>query len=501
MPNSLPVRRPVAWINVLPVVGLAALALILRLHTLGTESLWLDEATSLFLARMDIPTLTAWTAHDIHPPLYYVLLHLWLVFGESEFALRSLSVVAGVFGVAGIFLLARALFDKKTALLAGLLLSVSPLHLWYSQEVRMYALVTTLTLFASWYLALALEGRRRRHWTGYVICSALALYTHYYAFFVLLSHWAIVLFWIARARGKPHSQKEVARHWAIVQSVILLFFLPWLPTLVRQVLGGGGAWVAQAVGTPSLRALPEVLLLYVVGPTHAAVPTLWRRAGYGIYGIAGLLALAAFRPRASQTNRHRWGLLFCLLYLLVPLGAAWSISQVKPLFATRYLLPFLPPFLLLIAYGIASLPRASIRYSLALLATVIPLSISVQMQATPQNVNWRQLAADLLAQSTPNDIVLFDPGWYSKPFNYYARGQIPVVDSLPVPIDPATLDDQLSTALRHHNRVWFIWRIGHYSDPEGAVQRYLDRHYPLVESRTVPDFGLVRLYDMSRAPP
>jgi len=486
---------------VLPVVALVFLALILRLHSLGAESLWLDEATSLFLARMDISTLTAWTAHDIHPPLYYALLHLWLVFGESEFALRSLSVVAGVFGVAGIFLLANTLFDKTTALLAALLLSVSPFHLWYSQEVRMYALVTTLTLFASWYLALALNNQRRRHWTGYVICSTLALYTHYYAFFLILSHWAIVIFWIGSTRGNPRRQRETVIHWGIVQGIVFLLFLPWLPTLVRQVLGGGGAWVAQAVGTPSLRALPEALLLYVVGPTHAAVPALWRRVSYGVYGLAGLLSLAALRGRAPQTKRDRWGILFCLLYLLVPLGSAWTISQVKPLFATRYLLPFLPPFLLLVAYGLSSLSRMSIRFPGAILATIIPLSISLQMQATAQNVDWRQVAATLAAQSAPNDIALFDPGWYSKPFNYYARDQIPVVDSLPVPIDPDALDGQLSSALRHYKRVWFIWHVGHYSDPEGVVQRYLDRHYVLMESRPVSNFGLVRLYDLSRAPP
>ncbi|NOZ05323.1 MAG: hypothetical protein GXP41_03070, partial [Chloroflexi bacterium] len=419
MPTSLLVRRPVAWTKVLPVVALVSLALILRLHSLGAESLWLDEATSLFLARMDIPTLTAWTAHDIHPPLYYILLHLWLVFGESEFALRSLSVVAGVFGVVGIFLLASALFDKTTALLAALLLSVSPLHLWYSQEVRMYALVTTLTLFASWYLAMALESQRRRHWAGYVICSTLALYTHYYAIFLILSHWAIVIFWIGRARGRPHRQREVARAWVIVQGIIFLLFLPWLPTLARQVLSGGGAWVAQAVGTPSLRALPEALLLYVVGPTHAAVPALWRRIGYGVYGLAGLLSLAALRRRTPQTKRDRWGILFCLLYLLVPLGSAWAISQVKPLFATRYLLPFLPPFVLLVAYGLSSVSRRSVRFPGVLLAAIVPLAISLQMQATAQNVDWRQLAAALTEQSAPGDVVLFDPGWYSKPFDYY----------------------------------------------------------------------------------
>ncbi len=488
--------------RVLPIVLLAAVlltALLLRLRTLGAESLWLDEATSLFLARMDIPTLIAWTAHDIHPPLYYILLHGWRVFGESEFALRSLSATAGLLAVGGIYLLGRTLFGQMTALLAALLLAVSPLHLWYSQEARMYALVTALSLFASCHLVRALQDGHRRHWIGYTFWITLALYTHYYAFFVILLHWAAVASWLMLTADVPAERTPLVRDWLVVQAVALALFLPWVPTLIRQVAGGGGAWVAQAVGIPSLRALPETLLLYVVGTTRSAVPALWRRAAYAFYGLA---ILAALRSGVSTPNRKRldWGVLFCLLYLLVPLSSAWAISQIKPLFATRYLLPFLPPFLLLAAYGISTLPRRSLQISLMLPVAVIPLLISLQMQATEQNVNWRAIAADVLSRSAPGDVAVFEPGWYSKPFNYYARDQIEVFDTLPIPAEPASPDEALEVVLTQHRRAWLIWRSGHYGDPTGAVPQYFDQRYALLDSEAVPQFGVIRLYDLT-APP
>lgn len=488
--------------RVLPIVLLAAVlltALLLRLRALGAESLWLDEATSLFLARMNIPTLIAWTAHDIHPPLYYILLHGWRVFGESEFALRSLSAIAGVLAVGGVYLLGRTLFGQMTALLAALLLAVSPLHLWYSQEARMYALVTGLSLFASWHLVMALRAGRRRHWIGYAFWITLALYTHYYTFFVILFHWAAVASWLVVAVDAPAKRTPLLRDWLVAQGAAFALFLPWAPTLIRQVTGGGGAWVAQAVGIPSLRALPETLLLYVVGTTHSAVPALWRRTAYAFHGLA---ILAALRSGVPTSNRKRldWGVLFCLLYLLVPLGSAWAISQIKPLFATRYLLPFLPPFLLLVAYGISALPRRALRAFLMLLVVVIPLLVSLQMQATDQNVNWREIASDVVSRAASGDVAIFEPGWYSKPFNYYAHDQIAVFDTLPIPIEPESLDQELSAVLTQHRRAWLIWRSGHYGDRSGSVQQYFDRRYALLDSQSVPQFGVIRLYDLT-APP
>src|SRR5205085_11298521 len=72
-------------------------AYILRLFHLDAQSLWYDEGFSAWLSAMPLDQITARTAVDIHPPLYYYLLHFWIgLMGQSEFALRFLSLAPGV---------------------------------------------------------------------------------------------------------------------------------------------------------------------------------------------------------------------------------------------------------------------------------------------------------------------------------------------------------------------------------------------------------------------
>ena len=129
---------------------LAAFAL--RLYRLGAASLWYDETVSVILAQKDWLALTHHTAGDIHPPLYYYLLHLWgRLAGWSEFAVAFLSLFFGVLLIALVYRVAREWFNARVARFAALLVALSPYNLWYSQEVRMYTLGAFLGL-ASTYL-------------------------------------------------------------------------------------------------------------------------------------------------------------------------------------------------------------------------------------------------------------------------------------------------------------------------------------------------------------
>ena len=136
------------------------LALGLRLYGLDAQSLWYDEGFSVYLARMGPVEITERTAADIQPPLYYYLLHGWIeLLGDEEMALRGLSLIFGLLTVPLVFSVAWQLFGNYlAALLAALFLAVSPLHVWYGQEARMYTLLTFLCLLSS-YLLLQITAR------------------------------------------------------------------------------------------------------------------------------------------------------------------------------------------------------------------------------------------------------------------------------------------------------------------------------------------------------
>ena len=147
-------------------VGVVFLAAVVRLVGLGTPSLWLDEAFSHLFATLPLPL--AWEAmlvDAVHPPLYYLLLRPWLALaGESEFALRFPSAVAGVLTVALLYRVGRVWLGERAAFWAALLLALNPFHLWYSQEARMYALLALLSLAVLWAFVRALPRRRWAAW-------------------------------------------------------------------------------------------------------------------------------------------------------------------------------------------------------------------------------------------------------------------------------------------------------------------------------------------------
>jgi mannosyltransferase len=199
------------------------LALGQRLYRLDAQSLWYDEGFSVYLARMDLPEITARTAADIQPPLYYYLLHAWTgLLGDSEKALRGLSLLFGVLAIPLIYGLASELFHSRlAALLAALLLAVSPLHVWYGQEARMYTLLTFLCLLSSYCLLLLIwlcrplpgsGGQRMPRtpttgwagaaaetslWVAFILINVAALYTHYFAVFVIACQviYLVVVWW------------------------------------------------------------------------------------------------------------------------------------------------------------------------------------------------------------------------------------------------------------------------------------------------------------------
>ncbi len=468
------------------------LALGVRLYRIGAESIWLDEATSLFLARQSVFDVVAWTARDIHPPLYYLLLHFWRVLGESEMALRSLSALAGAASVAVLYGLGRRLFDGRTGAVAALLLALAPLHVWYSQQARMYTWLGLWMVLAAYLLVLALEEQKIGYWLALAVVNALALYTHYYTVFGLLVQglFALYLSWrTGRWRGLS---------WAAgMMAFSVLLFAPWLPTMYFQVSTGGGGWVARA-GTPGLRAFLDTLIGFTVGNVRGAYPVWMRWAAYLLFAALCLWAVAGGVRAAMQGNRREEkGLTFALIYLVVPLAVAWLISQAKPLYADRYLLVFLPGYLLLAARGLATLTPKAVRWGALALVVGLLLFGVWQMAVLPQNTDWRGAAAYVSERFEPGDVAVFYPGWNEKPFAYYWEGTLPSWTWFKVPLPADEVASSVNPGIAGYRRAWLIWSIGHYGDPQGLLKRYLDHRFRLLDVQRFRGSIGVALYELT----
>jgi hypothetical protein len=304
--------------SVLTLVTAAGLAL--RLVDLGRESFWLDEAGRAAIAALPLAVIPAAVGVvELSPPLYHLLLHAWQrLVGADDIALRLLAALLSAAAIPATYALGCELVGRRAALVAALFAAATPLYVAYAQEAAMYALFLLLALLATLgYVRLVRDGP---HAHGALLLYAapmlLALYTHYYALFLLAAQSAYVL-WRAWRGALPPG---LGRAWLLAQVGMAIAFAPWLPLLWQQahLAASVGDWAAP----DPLAALGGLVLALSVGPA-AGLPA-------GLVALLFLPALAAgvaaLRPRPDVL-----ALLAC--YALVPI--ALGLLAAYPLHAFR----------------------------------------------------------------------------------------------------------------------------------------------------------------------
>ena len=157
------------------------LGLGLRVYGLGNHNFWYDEAMSFYDSSLIKLSNFVFFQHN---QLYFLFLRFGsLCFGKSEFALRSLSMVFGVLSIPLAYKIGRLFFDRRVGLASALILAISPMHIWYSQEARGYCLSTFLTMLMAYFFFSAVKKNRLCLWVGFILSSGAAVYTNYFCFY------------------------------------------------------------------------------------------------------------------------------------------------------------------------------------------------------------------------------------------------------------------------------------------------------------------------------
>lgn len=378
------------------------------------QSVWFDEAYSIFLAKQPVAELIRLTSIDGHPPLFYLLLKGWAgLFGWSELALRSLSalMLAGSIVVAG--LLVKRLFGARAALMTLPLLIVSPFMLRYGFEIRMYALASLIGIAATYVLVVARQTTdNRRQWLlygAYAVLVALGVYTLYYTALLWIAH-LIWLIWVS----VKERQSLLKSRWPAAFAASVILFIPWLPTFISQL--GNGAL------SPVVRTLTLEQLLGIVTFNFLYQP-MWQPGVIGsfltvcVIILVSYFAIKAFK-RATQPEREHLVLLG--MFVLVPVVLLMIVSLAKPMFIERYLAHVIIGGLLFIGVCVAlTITKKSSKLTWlaagALVAIMIGGTVHL-MQIGNYNFQRSQLpstksAAEVVAQTCSDDslIVAKDP--------------------------------------------------------------------------------------------
>lgn len=317
----------------------------LRFYGLGIQSLWSDELASWYFSRSDgLFQVVSNVREDIHPPGYFVILHFAQgVFGDSEWALRLPSAIAGWLCIPAIFLLGRRIYSEREGLIAALLVAVSWAGIYFSQETRSYSiliLLSIVTAYLWWGVMRGLREERRlpaAETILYILAAILCAYVHYFgALLVLLQGVALVVL-AFRAFLKI----------TLVYAPISLSYALWLPGMAYQMRNSTaqGAWIGDATLSTFLN-----YILFIFG-----------RSGWLAFAAAALcvpllvLAYDFFQRRREKNAPFPTGLLL-LAWFVGPFLVGYALSQSSiQLLTHKNLLVSLPAAYLLVARGTAAL--------------------------------------------------------------------------------------------------------------------------------------------------
>lgn len=382
------------------IAGLTALAAAIRFSTLGLQSYRHDEAVTagrVLVASLPEAMHRVW-AGESTPPLYYLLAWLWSrPFGVHEVGLRSLSALFGTATVPVAYLVGRELVGRRAGLALAALVAVEPMLVWYSQDARAYAL---LVLFSTAALLFFLRARRSgaaRDLGWWAALSALALATHWFAFFPL----AIEAVWLL-LRARPLRRVLAATGGVALAAAALA------PIALHQAEGGNNDWITTFGMAGRLR---ETAISFFVGEAgllkHALIP---------IALFAGAVALLLWRGGL----RERRGAAVALtigggsILLALALAAAGQDFVLE-----RNLLPALIPLAFVGAAGAAA-PRAGrlgVAVWAALVAYLLAFCVYSDFRPALQREDWGTVASAIGPPRGPRAILVWEQG--DEPLAFY----------------------------------------------------------------------------------
>ncbi|MGI5844310.1 MAG: glycosyltransferase family 39 protein [Candidatus Xenobium sp.] len=460
-PHPLGGRLSFSWV----MVALIAVAGALRLVELGAASLTVDEGVGAFVAFLasrepaGIPALMR-EIHEVHPPGWFLALHFWGRLGHSEAWLRASSALAGVLAVPVTVWLGTELRGGRGGLrpgvvMAGLLLATSAWHIQYSRELRMYPLLGLLVLgHLVAFLRFARSGGRG--WLALsAVFAAAAFWVHSFGFFapVLSGLWTL-----------RHRRDRMAA-WLGASGLALLFFGPWVPSLLGQL----GAQDLELRGRPGGWALPEL------AGRMASADLL--EAGAPIYLFLGTITLA-FVLAALRLNRG----LDPLLWLVFPPLLAWVVSQFTPLrvFEFKYFV-WCAPFLALLQGEVLDPPG---RWTRCILWGLVSVHLVfwglLLLHPSAANQDWRAVATEIRRDAPVDAVILVQPSMMAAPLLYYG-----VPPTCLTPLDIPNQDNL--KVLRGHQVVWLVTTPNHPLVVRTGLEEALDQVLWRERGRQRPD--------------
>jgi len=447
------------------------LGLLLRILNLN-QSYWLDEAIGVLASRdfTYLGLIKDFVRFDFHPPFHYVLLKFWGEnLGFSEISTRSLSVVFGVATIYVVYKIAKNLVTKKSPnfwqnwpWLAALFLATSPLHIYYSQEVRMYPMVVFFACLSVLFYIRSISTSNYYNWIMFSFSIILLVVSDYVPLF-LLPVFFVEAF--SNKRGRVFFNKLFLSFMPLLTVSIL-----WAPTFLSQIQSGRAlsisfsSW-AKIVGSPSPKELVLVWIKFIIGRI-SFVNKIKYAVLIIIYSIPFLTTLVI------AWLRKRKDILILWLWLILPLILGYISSFIIPSFSYFRYIFILPAFYLLLSFGVSKSGRLSIFLgSLILIVNIVSYFFYLTNRGFWRE-DWRAAVSFVESNALQDEIILFEFEEPFAPYSWYSRGVVDAKGGLKsVPAEESSTKNLARDLIRGKEGVWYFIYLQDLTDPNLYLQK------------------------------
>jgi mannosyltransferase len=483
-------RSSARWNSALLAVVLV-LGAVLRFLHLGEKSFWMDEGVSFTINHLSwIDFVKISWRRELNMAPYYLVLRLWMKFGTSEAFLRSLSVIFSLAAIVAIYFLARLLFGTRAAQFAAVLAAVHAFLIRYAQEARSYSLAIFLVTLSCFFFVRKVQQPGAKGSTGYILASALAVYSHFFSLLVILAQWLALQF---LPKESP-ARRKFHRAWKILALAIL-------PLIVFIASRGAGpiAWITR----PSLSSLHEFFLFLSGNGGNALLIA---------YAILALIALGVpIVQRVQLPSFEIWGILFAFSWLIVPIVVTLIFSLARPVFLPRYLVICVPALLLIASAALGRLRNPWLQVGVLLLLIGFSLRGVQSYYRSDFDLSredWRAATAYILSHTEKGDGVVFHAALGRMPFTYYAaRGstsrpepEVAFPNSGPIisytDFVANAKKAPIDTIATVHSRIWLV--LAHnklagkrLDDVTVKLEEALARQFPCMEQKQFPEIQVL----------
>jgi uncharacterized membrane protein len=449
---------------------------------------------------MDWPDL--WhtlSQYEANQSFYYFLLHLWMNLGQSEFVLRSLSVIFALGVVVMMYVFGTHLNGVRTGMTAALLITVNAFFITYAQEARSYMLALLLSTLSSYFFINAIEKSGYKWWSAYVLCTALGVYTHLYVVFVLVAQYASIVF--LPRRMVPWKSLIISGTVTVALLIPMVYF-----ALTRDIGQIGWIWTPDFLDIVKLfnrlagQGGPALLIVYFL-PSAAAC----------IYFVRKY-----FEQRMTF---QLWRYTFLLCWLILPVIISFLFSYVKPIFVQRYFIIVIPPLIFFAATGLNLIKKRWLMVgALAIIVSLSCLSLrdlyagQMKEEYYIEDYNlkddWRGVTNYIIDSARPDDAIVFYHPIIQVGYEYY-HNRINAPDNVPaavyylaVPGESLNLyylpqklslgksipdpDSSIIDRLNGYERVWLVLGYTFNKEKEQQsqmLQGFLQEKYDLTEEK------------------